>query len=241
MSGEWTEPAVTIARAETPRGEVVLRRRRTGYADQVLEVEELVVNGAFAMDSAQTRAEEALGALAAAAVGSGARVLVGGLGLGFTVREICRVEVAAVDVVEIEPCLLDWALAGLSPSLTAVVADPRVQVHVADIADVLVRAASAPAGLADSTWDAIVLDVDNGPDFLIYPENARLYTEGLLDAAASRLSPGGLLAIWSSARAPSLRTRLQSLGGRTEERLIDVIRDRRRLTYAVYAHWPVLG
>lgn len=231
------EHLVWLARAEGPHGEIALRSRRSISAAGVVEVDELVVNGIFAMDSAETRTEQALGALAAS-VGLGSRVLVGGLGLGYTVREICRFDVAAVDVVEIEPHLLDWALAGLTPTLAAALADPRVRVHLGDIAEVFGGTAGLGAELGRRRWDAIVLDVDNGPDFLIHPENRRLYGPDLLAAAAGRLNRGGLLAIWCSGPAPVLEEALRRLGGRTEERRIEVVRGTRRLTYAVYAHWP---
>jgi spermidine synthase len=146
-----------------------------------------------------------------------------------------------VDVVEIEPNLVEWALAGVTPTLAAALADPRVRVHLGDIAELFSRPTGLAAELGPQRWDAIVLDVDNGPDFLIHPENRRLYNPDLLAAAVGRLTRGGLLAIWCSGPAPGLDAVLRRLEGRTEERRIEVVRGSRTLTYAIYAHWPVPG
>jgi spermidine synthase len=214
----------TLARATGPRGEVVLRRRMSGPGTSV---DELIVNGAFAMDSAEISTELALARVAGR---SGATVLAGGLGLGFTATELLRLGSARVDVVEIEQCLVDWARTGVTPTLGAVAADPRIRLHVADLADVL--QAGRLGGL--TSWDAVLLDVDNGPDFLIHPANARLYADALLAAAAGLLTPGGVLAIWCQGPAPALAEELRRLNGRVEEQLIEVERDGRQLTYAIY-------
>ena len=194
-------------------------------------VDELIVNGAFAMSSAETSAELAL---ARTVVRPGATVLVGGLGLGFTTAELLRLGAARVDVVEIEQCLVDWARAGVTATLGALAADPRVRLHVADLADAL--SAGELGGLTD--WNAVLLDVDNGPDFLIHPANARLYGAELLAAATTVLRPGGVLAIWCQGPAPELAADLGRLGGRVEEQLIEVEREGRQLTYAVYTLTP---
>ena len=135
------ETVETLGRHDGPRGEVVLRRR-SGSGPVI---EELIVNGAFAMDSSETATERTLGELvvdAATSATSRPRLLVGGLGLGFTVSEILAVADSAgveveIDVVEIEECLIDWARAGVTPTLAAVAADPRVRLHAADIRSVL--------------------------------------------------------------------------------------------------------
>ncbi len=210
-----------LARADSPRGEVVLRRRLLTGAR---EVDELIVNGTFAMDSAETSTERAL---ARTLPRPGAEVLVGGLGLGFTAAELLRLGAGRVEVVEIEGCLVSWARAGVTGTLAAVATDPRVRLTVADIADVL-RAED------DRRWDAIVLDVDNGPDFLIHEANARVYSAELLAAAADRLRPGGVLAVWCQGPAPALALTLAGLGGAVREELTEVVRQGRQFTYAIY-------
>ena len=130
----------TIARHTGPRGEVVLRRRGTG--DDA--VDELIVNGAFAMDSAETGSEQALADLA----WPGATVLVGGLGLGFTVTALLDGRVGSVDVVEIEDALVEWAYEGATPRLGRIARDPRVRLWVADVRAVLTEPSpgSSPPG-----------------------------------------------------------------------------------------------
>ena len=192
----------TLARHLGPRGEVVLRRApRTGA-----DVEELIVNGVFAMDSTDTWTERKLAEIAL--TGSRARrVLVGGLGLGYTAAELLAADVEHLDVVEIEDCLVEWAHAGLTPTLAAVAADSRVALHAGDVAAVLTGRRADLTG----PWDAILLDVDNGPDFLIHRANAGLYTPPCLAAAYARLADGGTLAIWCQGPAPDCSAGLRRL------------------------------
>ena len=116
------------------------------------------------------------------------------MGLGYTVSAISAQEIDEIDVVEIEQCLIDWAHQGVTTRLAAISADPRIRLHVGDVRLVLQGQYDALVG----PWDAIVLDVDNGPDFLIYGQNRALYTEGVLRAAYARLTAGGTLAIRAS-------------------------------------------
>jgi spermidine synthase len=221
------EEAVVLGRAEGPRGEVLLRRRdRPGGA-----VHELIVNGVFAMDSAETSSERRLASFAVVGRERVPRVLVGGLGLGYTAAAVLddpAVGAALVDVVELEPPLVSWARAGLTPLLSRVAADPRTRLHVADVAAVL-RGASDPTG----PWDAVLLDVDNGPDFLIHGTNAGLYGRPTLEAAHARLTPGGVLAIWCQGPAPALLETLRLIGP-TQEHRYAVEREGRRFSYVVY-------
>lgn len=223
-----TPAVIELGRAEGARGEIRLRRR----IEDGVGIDELVINGVFAMDSAETTTERALGRLAGT-TRPGARVLVGGLGLGYTVAAVLEHDVAAVDVVELEPVLLDWARSGLTDTLRAVGADPRVRLMAGDVADLV--AGAAPAGSAPGTWDAIVLDVDNGPDFLIHRANAALYEERWLRTALGRLRPGGLLAIWCQGPAPGLRAGLEGVAAGVAELRFEVARGERRLEYVIYA------
>ena len=213
---------VTLGRAATPRGEVVLRRRA--------DVEELVVNGAFAMDGTETQSEHELGRLA----GGAPRVLVGGLGLGHTVAAVLdeadRLGLPVdVDVVELEAALVTWAQEGRTATLARVAADPRVRLHVGDVASVLAGLVGDPSG----PWDAILLDVDNGPDFLIHAANDALYDEPGLRDAYARLAPGGILAIWCQAPSARLLASLQRLDGSARETRLTVAREGRTFTYAI--------
>jgi spermidine synthase len=219
------ETIETIAHHHGPRGEVVLRRRLRDGGD----VEELIINGTFAMESSETGSERLLAKLALPS-GRAHRVLLGGLGLGYTVAALSALEVDAIDVVEIEQCLIDWAYQGIAPSIAAAASNPRVQLHAGDIRLVLAGVTEELLG----PWDAIVLDVDNGPDFLIHPHNRALYAEESLGAAYGQLAPGGTLAIWCQGPAPALRAVLEHIGSSVEEQIIDVSRGERSFAYAIY-------
>jgi spermidine synthase len=209
-----------LGRATGDHGEVVLRRRGP--------VTELIVDGVFAMDDVDTSTERALATEALRRCrGTGLRVLVGGLGLGWTAATVLAdPRVSAVEVAELQPALVGWAREGLLPGLPEVPAD-RLTLTVTDVADAL-------AGFP-SSWDAVLLDVDNGPDFLMHATNAGLYSPAGLATAVAALRPGGVLAIWSSDPAPELADRLAALPGTTDvaHLLLPVHREGRRFDYAV--------
>ena len=219
------ETIQTVVQHVGPRGEVVLRRR----LGDGRSVEELIINGAFAMDSSESSTEALLGDLALP-TGSARRVLVGGLGLGYTVAAVCAKDVDLIDVVEIEQCLIDWAQQGVTATLAAVAADPRVHLHAADVRLVLDGLGAGPIG----PWDAIVLDVDNGPDFLIHAENRALYTDAGLRAAYAQLAVGGTLAILCQGPAAPLRAVLERIAPPVREHIFEVSRGARRFPYTIY-------
>ena len=134
------------------------------------------------------------------------RVLVGGLGMGFTLARVLALlpADAAVEVVELVPEVVQWNRDLLGPFAGHPLRDPRVQVVVADVADVL-------AG-KHGCYDAVLLDVDNGPEALARPGNDRLYRERGLGAAKASLRRGGVLAIWSAGEDPAFAARLHRAG-----------------------------
>ena len=191
-----------LGRAGSARGELVLRRRDDGAL-------ELRVNGVFVVDTLETSSERQLATASLAAVPTPRRVLVGGLGLGFTLRAVLddpRVE--RVTVVELEGAVVDWLSAGLVPGGAELVGDPRVSVRVEDIADHVARA-------EPEAYDVVLLDVDNGPDFLVHPANADLYRAPFLRGCARVLDRSGMLVVWSMAESAALTTRLGDLFART--------------------------
>ena len=213
-------PPTILARADGPFGETVLRRRG--------DVLELVVAGVFAMDSAHTSTEVALARQGLGGLDDAHRVLVGGLGLGYTAQAVLAdPRVRELTVVELDAALVSWARAGLVPVAAQVLAEPRTTL-VAD--DVL----NAVPALAAGGLDAVLLDVDNGPGFLVHPSNTGVYTAPFLRACARALRPGGVVAVWSADLAPALRTVLGAEVGRCEEILLPVERDGRAFTYALY-------
>ena len=216
---------VEIARAESERGELVLRERRSENAPTALE---LRANGVFVMDTLEVSTERALAEAALAEVDDPRAVVVGGLGLGFTMHEVLadsRVEKCAV--VEIEQALVDWMRDGTVPHGPALLADERVTVVVADIAVALAEATPA-------SYDLILLDVDNGPGYLVHEANAAIYRAPFLETARAALRPGGALAIWSAAQAPELEAELRSVFGSAHGYAHDVLLQDREEQYWLY-------
>jgi len=199
----------TVARASSPLGELVLRRRDDGHL-------ELRANGVFVMDTLEHTSERALAGHALELAGDHPlRVLVGGLGLGFTLRAVLADDrVRRCTVAEIEPDLVGWLSDGTVPHGPELLADRRVDVRVSDVADVL-RAAAA-------SYDLVLLDVDNGPGYLVHDTNAALYAPPTLAAARSALAPGGILVVWSAAPAPDLEAALRQVFGNAEVQSYDV-------------------
>lgn len=208
----------TLRRAETPHGEVALRRRG--------EVIELVVNGVFAMDSVETRSEVALADVALDGLPGPARVLVGGLGLGYTAARLLDQDVTRLDVVELAAPLVDWAREGVTEQLGRVAGDPRVRLHAGDVAEWITEHADP--------WDAVLLDVDNGPSFLIHDHNARVYGTELLARFVGALSEHGRLVIWCEARSPELWSLLRTLDPAASEIVVPISREGRSFDYALY-------
>jgi spermidine synthase len=216
---------VEIARAESERGELVLRERRPENAPSSLE---LRANGVFVMDTLEVSTERALATAALELVDDPRAVVVGGLGLGFTMHEVLadsRVEKCRV--VEIEPALVDWMRDGTIPHGPTLLADERIGVVVADIAIALAEATPA-------SYDLILLDVDNGPGYLVHDANAALYRAPFLDTARAALRPGGVLVIWSAAEAPALAETMETVFGGVEARPYDVLLQDRDERYWLY-------
>jgi spermidine synthase len=217
---------ITLFRVAGPTGECVLQRREEPPGAPVYE---LVLNGRLLMDSAEHRSEEALAEVAlAACAGDRLEVLVGGLGFGFTVGAALRdPRVARVEVVELEPLLAEAiSRPGVRAELGAPdLADPRVTLRPGDVRARLAAAAAA--------FDAILLDVDNGPESLSAAENAALYTAPGLARCRDALRPGGVLAIWSSEPAPACLAELGRTFDEAAERLVPIARAGRTIPYRI--------
>ncbi|HEU4948565.1 MAG TPA: hypothetical protein VFT31_15560 [Kribbella sp.] len=211
--------AETVATATSPRGELHLRRR----ADGALE---LRVNGVFVMDDRETRSEELLATAALAPQADPGRLLVGGLGLGYTVRALLDDDrVRTVIVAEIEPELVRWMQDGLLPS---VLDDPRVEIRVRDVRDAVLQQ-------PDSSLDGILLDVDNGPGFLVYDANMAIYEQDFLGKCRQKLRPGGQLTVWSSSASEPLGEAVRGTFGACVVKRVPVELQGRDETYYVYS------
>jgi len=216
---------VEVARAESERGELVLRERREEHGPVVLE---LRANGVFVMDTQETSTEEALATACLALVEEPAHVLVGGLGLGFTAHRVLadhRVERCVV--VEIEQALVDWMRDGTVPHGPSVLADERLHVVVADVAVALAEARPA-------SYDLVLLDVDNGPGYLVHDANAGLYEQPFLTRVRALLRPGGAVAIWSAAEEPALEESMRAVFGAAEAHPLAVALQGREEHYWLY-------
>ncbi|MBN8831472.1 MAG: spermidine synthase [Sphingomonadales bacterium] len=138
-------------------------------------------------------------------------LLIGGYGMGFTLRAaLARLGPAArVTVAELVPEIIEWARGPMADVAAGCLDDPRVRLVLDDVSETIAA--------ASASYDAILLDVDNGPDGLVRDENDRLYSPSGLAAARRALTPGGVLAIWSAAPDNAFARRLGQAGFAVEE------------------------
>ena len=199
----------TVAVARLPRGEELTLSRR---GDEWL----VRVNGQVLMSSRQHGSEEALAEQALSRCTSPRAVLVGGLGLGFTLRAVLS-RVGAnvqVTVAELVPELVEWNRTHLSGLHENALADPRVHVATGDVLTLLQRSRDA--------FDAVLLDVDNGPVALSQESNQRLYQPSGLSACQAALKERGVLAVWSAGPSEAFARRLANAGFVAEARSVPV-------------------
>ncbi|MBL8584256.1 MAG: hypothetical protein JNL61_18785 [Rhizobiaceae bacterium] len=201
-------PWIEIDKARVPGGGELRLKRRGAEFSIMLGSNEL-------MNSRLSGSEETLASLACACVAQdrSAVILIGGLGMGFTLRAALQAlkADARVTIAEIVPELVGWARGPLAEIFAGCLDDPRVSVEIADVAKLIRK--------AGDQYDAILLDVDNGPDGLSREENDALYDTAGLAAALAALKPGGVLAVWSSARDGAFTARLRRAGFQVEEKM----------------------
>lgn len=175
---------------ETPMGELSLRRRLEPTLG--VDVFEVKLGEEFLMSSLFTVAEIALADLGLAAVrGENLRVMVGGLGLGYTaVAALADSRVGSLDVIDALPTVIDWHDRGLLPVSAQLTSDVRTTLVHDDFFDLMRR---EPAKL----YDAILLDVDHSPRHQLNPSHADLYTVEGLTRLSGHLADGGVFALWS--------------------------------------------
>ncbi|MES2043045.1 MAG: spermidine synthase [Pseudomonadota bacterium] len=199
-------PRELIGTAEVPGGEPLRLFRRGGDFMIVLERNEL-------MNSRMSGSEEALATMTCERLGQRAapRLLIGGYGMGFTLRAAQRAlgKDARLTVAELVPEIIAWARGPMVDLTAGCLDDPRVTVVEGDVVALIA------AGVGD--YDAILLDVDNGPDGLTRAGNNRLYSARGLDAARAALKPGGVLAVWSAASDANFARRLRDADFSVEE------------------------
>jgi len=211
-----------LAYEPSPLGLLCLRRREVLSQPGVI-VTEVTLNHEFLMSSLYTDSERALARIAIEMLsGDRPRVLVGGLGLGYTAREALRSNhVAQVEVVELLPQVIDWLARGLVPLSSELNVEPRL---VVTQGDVYRRLADPPTDLLD----AILIDVDHSPEERLGEGSLSFYTTEGLQAARRHLAPGGVLAVWSYAESSPFTDALREVFERVhvepvtyDNRLID--------------------
>lgn len=198
-------PWETIASVATAEGPLALIRR--GEKDFLI-----TISGRVLMSSAAHRSEVALAELACEHLrGKGrARVLVSGLGMGFTLRAALDMLAADAEVVvaELNPIVVEWCKGPLGPLVGDAGNDPRVTIHVVDVAKHI--GAVAKKG---RPYDAIVLDMYEGPQTRVRP-NDPLYGGAAVAQVQKALAPGGVFAVWCEAASPGFEKALEAAGFR---------------------------
>ena len=199
-------PLEHLATAQVPGGAELRLMRRGADFMIVLDRNEL-------MNSRMSGSEEALAVMTAERLAGRKKpnFLIGGYGMGFTLRAALEVlgPDAVITVAEIVPEIMEWARGPMAALTGTCLEDPRVDLIEADVAHLI--------GREQGLYDAILLDVDNGPDGLVRSGNFRLYTREGLAAAKAALTPGGVLAVWSAAPDPVFAGRLKKAGFAVDE------------------------
>jgi len=198
---------VQLGEASVPGGggELRLMQRGTEFA--------IFAGATELMNSRLSGSEEALASLTCARMSGrpAPHVLIGGLGMGFTLRIALAIlgADATVTLAELVPEVVAWARGPLAAIHGDSLADPRLQIFEGDVGDLM--------GGAPERYDAILLDVDNGPAGLTRDGNDDLYDAYGLGEARKALRPGGVLAVWSAAPDPAFEKRLRAVGFGVEE------------------------
>jgi spermidine synthase len=195
------QPFETLDSFTTPDGQRLTLHRRDG--DYFIDLD-----GHELMSTRVHGSETALGKLACAHLrrAKQARVLIGGLGLGFTLKAALESLPDDAEVVQAEmfPVIVEWHRQHLQ-SLAVPLDDTRVRMHIGDVAELIRRHNGPP-------YNAILLDTDNGPDAMCIGSNASLYDETGIELIKEALQPGGILAVWSAHADPAFSKRLRRSG-----------------------------
>jgi len=203
-------PWIPLDTATLPGADRELRLKRRGAEFSIM------LGTIELMNSRLSGSEEALATLVATRLSGRPkpRILIGGLGMGFTLRAALASfgADAEITVSELIPAVVAWARGPMAELFAGCLDDPRVTIAVQDVGRVIADGAGR--------YDAILLDVDNGPEALTVAANDRLYEDGGLGLAKAALRPGGILAVWSQGPDRRFTQRLKHAGFAVEEVMV---------------------
>lgn len=193
-----------LAYEPSPIGMICLRRREL-LSEPGTVVTEITVDHEFLMSSVTTDSERALARIGLEMHGGEALdVLVGGLGLGYTAREVlASPRVAQLEVIELLPQVIDWLERGLVPLSDELQADARLAIRQDDVFARL-------SARAEHRYDLVLIDVDHSPEERLAEGDRSFYGEAGLLAVKAHLAPGGVLGLWSYAESPAFVAELES-------------------------------
>ena len=218
------KPQIILAEAHTREGARLTLHSHDGRFS-------IRVNGKELMNSAATASEVALGELATAEItrSAPARILIGGLGLGYTLQGVlAKVGAhATVHVAELVSAVIDWNRTHMSGLNGALLNDPRVKILNEDVRSIIARSANQP-------YDAILLDIDNGPSAMVQSSNAKVYDLRGIARIGQALKPGGRVAIWSSGADKAFESRLSNSGFDVKPTPVKKHATAKSTTYMIY-------
>jgi spermidine synthase len=215
------EPAVLIERCSSSRGEIQLQRRGEYY--------EVISNGTFLMATYNGESERLLVKVALDRCHSPEYVLIGGLGVGFSLQEVLKDDrLKQVTVVEIDENVIKWNSTWLAKSNHNATGDTRCHLIHADMITWMKK--------TTMMFDLICLDIDNGPDWVVYNENGSLYSQTGLQKIQSRLRPGGCITFWSATASPQFVELLRSFFGEYAVEVKEVAQQRGEPDYIFIVH-----
>jgi spermidine synthase len=216
------KPWIELGRAKVAgTSELVLRQRDDTFV--------IRVDGQELMSSRLYGSEKKLAEIGCAGLtGAGVRVLIGGLGLGYTLRAALDTvgPKAEVVIAEISPAVVEWNRTYLGHLASRPLDDPRVTLFVGDV--------GAAIREAPGKFNAILLDVDNSAEALCLPSNDSLYTKAGLIATGRALRPHGVYGVWTSERTPSFERRLRGVGFQVEVHDVRARAAKAGLMHAIY-------